>query len=92
MREKAKCSKSGLESRKLETRSNDRLCRILMRRQCISESLIPTPTIIVIFVDLSQIIVSVCMILVFLRVLSPTFISHCLLNSPPPRRRGENNL
>jgi len=89
MREKAKCSKSSLESRKLEPRSNDRLCRILMRRQCVSESLIPTATIIVVFVDLSQIIVSV---LVFLSVLSPTFISHCLLNSPPPRRRGENNL
>ena len=43
MREKVKCSKSNLESRKVEPRANDRLCRTLMRRQCISESLIPTP-------------------------------------------------
>jgi len=30
MREKAKCSKSSLENRKLEPRSNDRLCRTLL--------------------------------------------------------------
>jgi len=42
MRGKTKCSKSSLESKRLELRSNDRLCRTLICKRCISESLIPT--------------------------------------------------
>ena len=41
---KFKCSKSNSESRKPELRANDGFCRTLMRRACISESLIPTGT------------------------------------------------
>jgi len=42
MRGKTKCSKSSLKSKRLEPRSNDRLCRTLICRQYISESIIPT--------------------------------------------------
>ena len=42
IRENDKCSKSNSESMKPEQRENDGLCRTLVRRMCISESLIPT--------------------------------------------------
>jgi len=42
MRGKTKCSKSSLKSERLEPRSNDGLCRTLICRQYISESIIPT--------------------------------------------------
>jgi len=56
MRGKAKCSKSSLESRRLEPRSNDRLYRTLMRRQCISESLIPTEVVVLCYFIVSFVV------------------------------------